>query len=61
MKQTDEIIAEVRATRDAYASWFNFDLAEIYKYLKAKEEARNCNIAPLRPLNRSPTLSLRVE
>jgi hypothetical protein len=54
MKPKDEIVAEVRATRDAYASRFNYDLAEIYKYLKAKEEARNRNIAPLRPVQPQP-------
>jgi hypothetical protein len=43
----DEIVEEVRAAREAYAVRFNHDLAEMYKDLKAKGQARTRNIAPL--------------
>ena len=54
MKLKDEIVAEVRAAREAYAARFNYDLAEMYKDLKAKERARKCNIATLQPVDPQP-------
>jgi hypothetical protein len=33
----DEIVDEVRLTREAHAARFNFDLAEMYKDPKAKK------------------------
>jgi hypothetical protein len=50
MRSRDEIVDEVRAVREAYAARFNYDLAEMYKDLKAKEQARGHNIAPLEPV-----------
>jgi hypothetical protein len=50
MNQKDEIVEEVRAAREAYAVRFNYDLAEMYKDLKAKEPALNRNMAPLQPV-----------
>jgi hypothetical protein len=50
----DEIVEEVRAAREAYAAQFNYDLAEMYKDLKAKEQARNCNVATLQPVEPQP-------
>jgi len=50
MNQKDEIVEEVRAARIAYAARFNYDLAEMYKDLKAKERARNRNLAALQPV-----------
>ena len=49
MNSKDEIVDEVRAAREAYAARFNYDLAEMYKDLKAKEQARSRNIATLEP------------
>lgn len=49
MNLKDEIVEQVRAAREAYAAR-NYDLAEMYKDLKAKEQARNRNIAPLKPV-----------
>jgi hypothetical protein len=46
----DEIVDEVRAAREAYAARFNYDLAEIYKDLKAKEQAHCHRIAALEPV-----------
>jgi len=46
---TDEVVDEVRAAREAYAARFHYDLAEIYKDLKAKEQAHSHRIAPLEP------------
>jgi hypothetical protein len=40
MNPKDEIVEEVRAAREAYAARFNYDLAEMYKDLKVKEQAR---------------------
>jgi hypothetical protein len=54
MNLQDEIVDEVRATREAYAARFNFDLAEIIKDLKAKELAHQRDIADLRPLAPKP-------
>lgn len=54
MNLKDEIVDEVRAARDAYAARFNYDLEEMYKDLKAKEQARNRNIAPLKPVEPQP-------
>jgi hypothetical protein len=54
MNLKDEIIEEVRAAREAHAARFNYDLEEMYKDLKAKEQARNRNIAPLKPVEPQP-------
>ncbi|MGA8028437.1 MAG: hypothetical protein WB992_14935 [Bryobacteraceae bacterium] len=54
MNSKDEILDEVRAAREAYAARFNFDLAEMYQDLKAKEQARSCNIASLQPIEPQP-------
>ncbi|MHB8652890.1 MAG: hypothetical protein ACYDA9_03330 [Terriglobia bacterium] len=54
MNMKDEIVEEVRAARDTYAARFNYDLAEMYKDLKAKEQARHRNIAPLKPVEPQP-------
>jgi hypothetical protein len=50
MNSNDEIVEEVRAAREAYAARFNYDLAEMFNDLKAKEHARNRNIAALQPV-----------
>ena len=47
-----------RAAREAYAARFNYDLVEMYKDLKAKEQARNRNIAPLQPVEPRPASPL---
>ena len=52
MNLKDEIVEEVRAAREAYAARFNYDLAEMYKDLKAKEKAHSRNIAVLQPPGR---------
>ena len=54
MNLKDEIIEEVRAARDAYAARFHYDLAEMYKDLKAKEQAHSDNIASLQPVQPEP-------
>lgn len=54
MNLKDEIVEEVRAAREAYAARFGYDLAEMYKDLKAKEQERNRNIAPLQPVEPQP-------
>lgn len=53
MRPKDEIVDEVRAVREAYAARFNYDLAKIYDYLKAKEQTR-ADLAALRPLDPQP-------
>jgi hypothetical protein len=59
MNLRDEIVDEVRAIREAYAARFNYDLVEMCKDLKAKEQTRGRNIAPLEPVEplADPTLS----
>jgi len=54
MNLKDEIVEEVRAAREAYAARFNYDLAEMYKDLKAKEKAHSRNIAVLQPVEPQP-------
>ncbi len=54
MNLKDEIVEEVRAAREAYAARFNYDLAEMYKDLKAKEQTRGRSIAPLHPVEPQP-------
>lgn len=54
MSLKDEIAEEVRAAREAYAVRFNYDLAAMYKDLKAKEQAHNRQIAPLQPVEPQP-------
>jgi hypothetical protein len=58
MNLKDEIVEEVRAAREAYAARFNYDLAEMYKDLKAKEQACSRNIASLQPLEPQPDTPL---
>lgn len=53
MNLNDEIVDEVRAAREAYAARFNYDLAEMFKDLKAKE-AHTLNIASLQPAEPQP-------
>lgn len=55
MNTKDEIIDEVRATRQAYAERFDCDLTEMYKDLKAKEQAHSHKIAALQPIEPQPT------
>jgi hypothetical protein len=54
MHAKDEIVEVVRAAREAYAARFNYDLAEMFSDLKAKERARNRNIATLQPVEPQP-------
>lgn len=54
MNRKDEIVEQVRAAREAYAVRFNYDLREMYKDLKAKEQARNRKIAPLQTVEPQP-------
>jgi hypothetical protein len=49
MNSRDEIVDEIRAVREAYAERFNYDLDEMCKDLKAKEQSRGHKIAPLKP------------
>ena len=36
-KQTDPIMAELRAVREAYAAQFNYDVEAMFKDIRAKE------------------------
>jgi len=56
MNPKDEIVEDVRAARQAYAARFNYDLAEMYKDLKVKEQARGRNLAALQPVEPQPDL-----
>ena len=52
MKWKDEIVEEVRATREAYAAQFDYDLKRMFEDLKAKEvnnPARRAELKPLKP------------
>jgi len=58
MDLRDEIVEEVRAAREAYAARFNFDLKEMCKDLKAKEQAHSERIAAFEPIQPRPTSRL---
>ncbi len=58
MSSKDEIVEEVRAAREAYAARFNDDLAGMFNDLKAKECARNRNIAALQPVEPQPDTAI---
>jgi hypothetical protein len=58
MNSKDEIVEEVRAAREAHAARFNYDLAEMFNDLKAKERARNRNIAALQPVEPQPDTAI---
>jgi hypothetical protein len=60
MNCKDEIIEEVRAAREAYRARFNYDLREMYKNLKAREQARNRNLAALEPIKPQPRTPVSV-
>ena len=52
MKWKDEIVEEVRASREAYAAQFDYDLKRMFEDLKAKEvnnPARRAELKPLEP------------
>ena len=38
-RQTDPIIAEIRAIRQAYAARFDYDVEAIFKDIRARQEA----------------------
>lgn len=45
----DEIIQEVRANREAYASRFNFDIRAIYLDAKEREQKERHKVVSLEP------------
>lgn len=45
----DEIIQEVRANREAYASRFNFDIRAIYQDAKEREQKEGHKVVALEP------------
>ena len=52
MNLGNEIVDEIRAAREVYSARFNYDLAEMFKNLKAKE-AYTRNIASLQAVGTS--------
>jgi hypothetical protein len=58
MSAKDEIVEEVRAAREVHAARFNYNLAEMFKDLKAKEHDYNRNIALLQPLEPQPGIAI---
>ena len=50
MKWPDEIVEEVRAAREAYATQFDYDLVRMFEDLKKKEEQNPAPLANLRPV-----------
>ena len=50
----DEIVEEIRKTRDEYAARFNYDLTAIYKDLKEQQKRAEHEIITLTP--REPVL-----
>jgi len=55
-----EIVAEVRAAREAYAAQFDFDLTAIFEDLKKEEQEHPERLAQLRPvLRKTPVPGVR--
>lgn len=52
MTRTDPIIAEVRAVRDAHAARFDYDVAAIFRDIRARQKssARDYVCYPARPV-----------
>ena len=46
-KETDPIIAEVWAVRKAYASRFDYNVEAIFRDIRAKQEASECEYVRL--------------
>ena len=44
--QTDPIINELRAVRDEHAARFNYDVEEIFRDIRAQQEASGCEYIP---------------
>ncbi len=58
MKRKDEIVEEVRATREAYAAQFDYELKRMFEDLKAKEVRTSARLTRLQPSKRHPLLLL---
>ena len=48
-RQTDPIIAEVRAIRQAYAARFDYDVEAIFRDIRARQEASGRDYVRLSP------------
>ncbi len=53
----DDILLEVRKTREAYAKEFGYDLQAIHRDLKAQEQASGRRIVSLPPRRPKPTMA----
>lgn len=53
----DEIMAEVRAIRDAYAKEFNYDVRAIYEDAKEREKTTPHKLVSLEPKRLKPSES----
>ena len=50
MKIQDEIVNEVRESREAYSAQFGYDLSRMFEDLKMKEEQNRGHQAKLKPV-----------
>ena len=46
-RQTDPIIAELRAIRQAYAARFDYDVEAMFRDIRARQEASGCEYVRL--------------
>ena len=53
MNKTDEIVAEVRSAREAYARRIDFDLLRMFEDLKRLEQQHPERISDLKPMKKS--------
>ena len=64
-RQTDPIIAELRAIREAYAARFDYDVEAMFRDIRARQEASGREYVRLRARrtagDRSPETSPRME
>ncbi len=64
-RQTDPIIAEVRAIRQAYAARFDYDVEAMFRDIRARQEASGREYVRLPACrttgDRSPETSTRME
>ena len=64
-RQTDPIIAELRAIREAYAARFDYDVEAMFRDIRARQAASGHEYVRLRERrtagDKSPETSLRME
>ena len=59
-RETDPIIAELRAIRQAYAARFNYDVDAMFRDIRARQEASGREYVCCRHVGRTRPVRIRV-